>query len=590
MNASFSLAAEVRGLIQRMLEPGTPDAQTIAAACECVVLAIDRGHSCVPLSVLAGRNRAQILKLGSEDETALPETAGTAPDPSASTSADDASDAADSTADTDPAFPSADELAAILRSARAVVCDVASGTDPESSPAPFVLASGRLYTRRNYKCERHIKASLGKMLDNHVAEPEPSDGAPELSGLTEEQCKAVKVLLSKPFSILSGGPGTGKTYTLARAVRCALSTNPTLRLRLAAPTGKAAARMKESLLKACQDPGAIMPQNVGAETLHRLLGANPSTGRFAADREHPLAADWVVVDETSMVDLLLFGHLLDALPAGARLTLIGDRDQLASVERGCVLRDLCDAGFPVAWLTESKRFPSEGVIAKFAAAVNGGREDDAVGILKSGDADLVWHEFADANGDVGPKKWPEFAAAVKQGFSKFAETRSPEDALKHVSDARVLCAVRKGPYGVDRANEFVRSVLADSAPIPVMVSKNDRDQKVCNGDVGVIMPDDTENVWFEGVVSGDPPRSIPRLLLPDLEVAYATTVHKSQGSEFGTVAVVLPRKSDCPLLTREILYTAVTRTVKGVRLWASEASVRRCVKNNVERFSGLASG
>ncbi|MBQ6103323.1 MAG: ATP-binding domain-containing protein, partial [Kiritimatiellae bacterium] len=147
--------------------------------------------------------------------------------------------------------------------------------------------------------------------------------------------------------------------------------------------------------------------------------------------------------------------------------------------------------------------------------------------------------------------------------------------------------VRRGPYGVDRVNDFVRSALPREAPVPVMVSRNDRDQDVRNGDVGVVLPSDRDTVWLEPASPDAPPRAVPRLLLPDLETAYATTVHKSQGSEYGTVAVVLPRTDDCPLLTREILYTAVTRTRRGVRLWASEAAVRRCASTAVDRVTGL---
>ena len=561
------LAAETRGLVLRMLPDGAEGAATVAAACEWTVRAIADGNARLPLSRLAGRTRRQLLALASGEEEA---SGSGEPAPGADAQ--------------DPAFPDEDALAALLRAAPDVVFDAASGADPDASSAPFVLDRGALSTRRNHRCARRIRARLAA-IGREPDLPVPDDPA-TLAGLTGEQLAAVRLLCAKSFSILSGGPGTGKTFTLARAVRLVRGDKPELRLCLAAPTGKAAARMKESLDASCARDGVPPPDHVEATTLHRLLGYNPVKGTLRHGPDNPLPADWVVIDETSMVDLLLFGHLLDALPPGARLTLIGDRDQLASVERGCVLRDLCDAGYPVARLTASKRFPPDGAIARFAAAVNGGDADAAVELLRAGDPDLEWNDHA-AAADKGPAAWPGFAAAVREGFAAFAAARTPEEALARAADARVLCAVRKGPYGVDRVNDFVRSVLPREAPVPVMVAHNDRDQDVRNGDVGVVLPSDRDTVWLEPSVPDAPPRAVPRLLLPDLETAYATTVHKSQGSEYGTVAVVLPREDGCPLLTREILYTAVTRTRRGVRLWASEAAVRRCASTSVDRVTGL---
>ena len=570
MTNAQPLATAVADLVRRMLPEGFADAAIVAAACEWTVRAIADGNACVPLSRLAG----QPLDGRSEPDDDADETDGA----DAGKSAAPGPDA--------PAFPAEDALADLLRNASLVVFDAASGGDPAASAAPFVLDGGRLYTRRNHRCERRIRQRLADIKDR-PPDPVPDDPG-LLAGLTNEQRAAVELLCTAPFSILSGGPGTGKTFTLARAVMLARKGNPSLRLRLAAPTGKASARMKESLLAACVASGADVPDHVEACTLHKLLGVNPVNGRVKYGPGRELPVDWLAVDEASMVDLLLFGRLLDALPSGARLTLIGDKDQLASVERGCVLRDLCDAGHPVARLTQSKRFPPDGAIAKFAAAVNAGDPDGAVERLRAGDADLVWTEHPADGVDAGPDAWPGFRDAVVRGFAAFAATRTPADALAHVADARVLCAVRKGPYGVERANEFVRSALARDAPLPVMVTKNDAEQDVRNGDLGVILPSDRETVWLEASEPDAPPRAVPRLLLPDLEPAFATTVHKSQGSEFGTVSIVLPRSAESPLLTREILYTAVTRTRKDVRLWASEASVRRCAERAVDRSSGLA--
>lgn len=569
------LPAAVGDLLRRMAG-GEGDAATELAvrACEEAVRAIGRGDSCLPLERLAGRTTGE---LRSEAVALSAEGDGTA---------------GDGEGDEGGRFP---EPGAIEEALRACPAIVASG-DGEAI-APFVLDRGRLYTRRNHRCERRVRERLDGMAARAAVPAEvPGDSALS-KGLTAEQRDAMETILAKRggFAILTGGPGTGKTHVLARAVRLVMGARPDLRVRLAAPTGKAAARMAESFAAsfAGEDGGGIrMP---AASTLQKLIGQNPSTGGFRHHAGNPLPVDWLVVDEASMVDLLLFGHVLDALPEGAGLLLIGDPHQLASVERGRILRDLCEAAgedggarYPVARLSASIRFPAGGGIARFADAVNRGDEGGAFGVLRdsAGGGDIAWtpHSAAAAG---GPETWPGFREAALAGFRELARAATPAGALGRINDYRVLCAVRRGPFGVERANAAMREWLPSGSPMPVMVVHNDPSLGVNNGDLGVVMASDRDTVWLEPETRGGEPRRVPRLLLPDLEPAWATTVHKSQGSEYDNVAIVLPGDPSCPLLTREILYTAVTRTRHGVRLWAGADAVGACIRRTVARASGL---
>ena len=563
------LPAAVEDLLRRMAGETTPAAALAVRACVETVRAIARGDTGLPLARLAGRTSGDLRR---EADALSSEGDGT---PDEATPADDAF-----------RFPDASAIEEALRSCPSIVSLVEDAT-----LTPFVLDASRLYTRRNHRCERLVRNRLDALASASVP-PIPVDPKdPLLADLSDEQRDAIKIVLSHRFAILTGGPGTGKTHVLARAVLLARRTDPSLRVRLAAPTGKAAARMAESLAPL----GAVLPDT--PSTLHSLIAQNPVTGRCRHDKSNPLPADWLVIDEASMVDLLLFGHVLDALPPTARLLLIGDPHQLASVERGRILRDLCDASapdggprYPIARLTASFRFPPAGPIARFAAAVNAGDAPAALAVLQDSASTptLAWTPHP-ADAFRGPDAWSGFRAVVLSDFDALSRAATPAEALARVNDCRVLCAVRRGPYGVDRANARIREWLPAAAPMPVMVTRNDDSLGVRNGDLGIIFPSDPDTVWLESTAPSAPLRSIPRLLLPDLDPAWATTVHKSQGSEYASVAIVLPDAPDCPLLTREILYTAVTRTRSTVRLWSSEASLRACIGRPVSRASGFAS-
>ena len=516
------------------------------------------------------------------------------------------------------------ERAALLASVPGVASFAAADTPSGAVRTPFVVGpdpgggAGLLYTRRNWVYERRVRDwILGRIgappADSVAALPDD----PFYAGLRDEQKAAVLAMCNSRFSILTGGPGTGKTFTIARAVKFVLDRRPGLRLWLAAPTGKAKARMAESLEKAVKDLGFDVPQ---ASTVHSLLGPNHDFVTFKHDRKNPLSLDWLVVDEASMVDLPLMAKLLDALPESCRLTLVGDANQLASVERGRVFGDLCRfPGVPVSRLAQSERFPPDGDIAKLAAAVNAGtaeKADEAMAVLEGGSGVVSYADLATLPRDdaFDPAKWPGFEDKVRAGFSTFAggpngqedEPTDPvEFALAHLNDFRVLCALRHGPFGSEQVAKWIKKLLGKKCPVPMMVTKNDRGLEVENGDVGVVMPDDPKNLRLPGG------RSVRLELLPDLELAFASTVHKAQGSEFDDVAIVLPpnpsgkksgkaappdgaapveggeEENACKLLTREILYTAITRTKQTVAVWGSAEAVRHCALNGISRRSGL---
>ena len=459
-----------------------------------------------------------------------------------------------------------------------VVCRVDGRTPAKDVTTPFVLSGDLLYTRRNWQYERNVAERIGQMaanvLEGEVALPDDEFFAK----LRKEQRNAVVAMCKAQFSILTGGPGTGKTHTIARAVKYLQGANPDLRLALAAPTGKAAARMTDSMANAGVSAAP-------ATTIHALLGSRYDLVNFSHGRDNPLPVDWLIVDEASMIGLPLMSKLLDALPEGCRLTLVGDVDQLASVERGHVFGDLCRmAGVSISRLRESTRFPPDGDIAQIAEAVNGNNPTEAMAILGAG-RDVV--SYVDLSGvpAAAPAAWPGFKEMCRERFAAFAASKDPKTALGKLNDFRILCALRQGPYGAERLNEFVKKLLGRKCPVPMMITQNDRLQDVSNGDVGVVMPDDPRNLHMP---AADGIRTIRLELLPETELAFATTIHKSQGSEFGDVAIVMPPDGDSPLLTREILYTGITRTKGTVRIYAGEASVVACCEKSVERVTGLS--
>lgn len=495
---------------------------------------------------------------------------------------------------------------------------------------PFVLHGTRLYLQRLWSQEAEVAGRLGELAGSSM----PSDGAEGIAAAllpgdaASDQRAAVARSLARRLGVIAGGPGTGKTTTIAALLVAAVATagDQPLRVVLAAPTGKAAARVNEALGDALRrfaaspppELGDVLPralemlEGVEATTLHRLLGAGggPTTS-LAHHRGFPLPYDVIVVDEASMVALPLMAHLLDALGDQSRLVLVGDPHQLASVEAGSVLADIVgpgggiagsvDGGPPsggalagvVTLLRQNFRFAADSGIGALATAVNAG-DLDAVRSALQGGSGVEWH---DADAERAEGRTAVLDAVEEFGAAVVAAARSGDapGALEALGRCQLLCAHRQGPHGVEQWNALVgaRLQLTSLASVgrPVLVTRNDPALGVYNGDVGVeVVDDDRVRIVFPGVGDGAGDHTVRRLApvqLEHVETAHALTIHKSQGSEFDEVVVVLPPAAS-RLASRELLYTAVTRARRRVVVVGTAESVSAAVQRRLKRQGGLA--
>ncbi len=527
---------------------------------------------------------------------------------------------------------------------------------------PLVLDRERLYLRRYWRNELHVaRAIAARAAQRREAEPARVrqwldrlfDSTAAAGAAPDWQKVACAVAVGGGISIITGGPGTGKTYTVARllALLFALADEPErLRIALAAPTGKAAARLKQSIDNALGElagklgaalPLAQLAQRLApAATLHSLLGARPDTRALRHHAGNPLEADVLIVDEASMVHLEMMAALLDALPPQTMLVLLGDKDQLASVEAGAVLGDLCrnaqqgrylptTAQYVLAasgvqippdmqgegdllaqrtvMLRESRRFG--GPIGLLATAVNDGRPEEAAACLRSRDgAAPRWLEQASiadlldlaVDGRTGDSDgYRPYLALLRRGpAADEAHEAWVRQVLLAFDNFRVLCAVREGEWGVAGINHAIAQRLERVGLIqrrgewyagrPVMVTRNDYGLKVFNGDIGIVLPDpqraEAPRVYF---LDGDRVRSVLATRLAAVETAYAMTVHKSQGSEFRHVALVLPPDAG-HVAARELVYTGITRARAHFTLVTPEPAVLdAAVLRQTRRVSGL---
>lgn len=490
--------------------------------------------------------------------------------------------------------------------------------------APLVLDDDRLYLHRYYDYQRRLArvlvdrraasftiddAKLGATLDRLFA----GDAAqlavsPSAAGFEADaaQRSAAETAVRRGLTIISGGPGTGKTSTVVRILAALIEADPHLRAVLVAPTGKAATRLSESIrtqrasLAVSPEIAAKIPE--AASTVHRALGFRPqSPTRFAHDREHPLAADVVVLDEASMVDLAMMTKLVEAVPRHARLIMLGDKDQLASVAAGHVLGDIAEAASPggplaasFASLTKSHRFSESGGIGALARAIKAGDEDAVMVTLRAGNDEVAWQ----------PNDAPDAEARLREltvagWVPLFRKLGSPETALSALPAFQLLCAHRRGRWGAEHLTRETRLWLTAGEHVPpgeewypgrpVIVLVNDHAQDMWNGDTGIVLRDADDILRVHFPRAGDGPertRALSLAQLPTHASFYATTIHKAQGSGFDHVVAVLPPEPS-PVITRELLYTAVTRARKKVTLVASEAVVRHAVRTRVQRASGL---
>ena len=454
------------------------------------------------------------------------------------------------------------------------------------SDGPLRLEGTTLYLDRYWREERSVAADLLAL--NAAAPADETLLADGLGRLLDDdgQARAAAAAVRRRLAIVAGGPGTGKTTTVARilALLFEQAAGAPLHVALAAPTGKAQSRLQEAVaqeahrLAVSEDVRARILE-LQASTLHRLLGWRPdSNSRFRHNRAQKLPHDVVIVDETSMVSLSLMARLVEAIRPDARLILVGDPGQLASIEAGAVLGDIVGAGegplgAGIVVLDRVHRFG--GAIARFADAIRAGDANGALEILRAGHPDVVWAEEADLRAP---------AVAAARAVRNAAGAGDAGAALDALARFRILCAHRRdvgdwterleGWLGVDSADRFY-------AGRPLLVTANDYELGLFNGDAGVIVADeDGVTGAFERGERVGPTR------LSAIETAYAMTIHKAQGSQFLTAAILLP-DPDARILTRELLYTAATRAQERLILCGSEEAIRAAIGRPIARASGL---
>ncbi|MBL8726849.1 MAG: exodeoxyribonuclease V subunit alpha [Planctomycetes bacterium] len=519
-----------------------------------------------------------------------------------------------------PPFP-----AAATWTERLLASGICDAGDRPRAPRPLVLdGDGRLYFLRHFRDERAVLAHLQARLAGppRVAPARLRAVLQELgmlppAGTVDWQVAAVAAAVQRSFVVLTGGPGTGKTTTVARLLAVLLRLEPGLTIALCAPTGKAAARLGEALHARAKDQphlAAALP-SIQTRTLHRLLGYLPLDDEFRFGEHRQLPHDVVVVDEASMLDPALLAQLGAALRPAARLVLVGDRDQLAAVAAGQVLGDLCRAARPergvgpalaacvqqatgmalpvqphpppiadaVVALRENHRFASQPGIGGFAQALAARDVAAALTVLAAGHDDLVSEPDADA---ALQSLAPALLAA--------AAAATPPEALQHLWRCRVLCATRHGPMGAIAWNRRIEALLRQHGhrsdePFyrgrPILVTVNDHQNRIWNGDLGVVVEhDDRRFVAFETEGGW---REVSLLRLPAHETAWAMTVHKAQGSEFDQVLLAMPDMPG-PLWQAPLLYTGITRARRRAVLCADPTLLRAGLGNWPPRSSGLA--
>jgi exodeoxyribonuclease V alpha subunit len=551
-----------------------------------------------------------------------------------------------------------------------------AGSDGMPVEAPLVLDGHRLYLRRYWNYECRVAAGIAARLGHSMLPAEALHG--ELQRLFPTAADgaiawprvACALAARGAFSVITGGPGTGKTTTVVRLLGLLQTLqlrghDVPLRIRLAAPTGKAAARLNASiarqiaLLDVADHVRAAIPREV--ETLHRLLGARPDSRRYAHDNRHPLHVDVLMIDEASMIDLEMMAAVLDALPPHARLILIGDKDQLASVEAGAVLGELgrraeqgCYTAATARWLLaasgddvgafvrddaqaldqsiamlrSSHRFDTASGIGQLAAAVNVGDAATVNSLLNWPSTDIAWMTSssnatwaidgqAERPTQSGPQGFRFYLERLQQrrpapSAGDAAYRQWAHEVLEAFNRFQVLCAVRRGPSGVEQLNRNIAALLLATGLIasdrgwyegrPVMMTRNDYSLGLMNGDVGIALrmrgadgelrlyvafPMTRESPSPDVQDAGAQVRCVLPSRLGDAETVFAMTVHKSQGSEFEHTALVLP--DDAPaVLTRELLYTGITRARRWLTLVGTQASIEHALAQRTRRYSGLA--
>lgn len=575
------------------LHPGTPEAVQLAAA--LASLAIAQGH--------AGFDPAQPQRL----------------------------------LDADVAWPPAGEWLALLRASPWV----ATPDDPVevASEAPLVLENGLLYLRRYREYERQLAAGLQRIGRASLPPPDLQALAPLFAQLfpqaasdIDHQARAAAVTLRHPLALITGGPGTGKTTTIARLLlllvaQAAQAGRPPPRIALAAPTGRAAERMAESLRLAVQrlqqagvDAALCTALPTTGTTLHRLLGVIPDSPRFRHHADNPLPFEVVVVDEASMIDLPLMARLVDAVASGTRLILLGDPDQLPSVEAGDVLGAIlqasgdghgtrADDARALQPLLSAASLQPDAAPRAFAGRrvqlLRGYRQGDALDLaplasaVREGDTRLALQRLR--AGELAGVSFHEDLLDPLQAhrehllaqWQALAAMTDPVQALAQAGRLRVLTALREGPQGARGLNSRVETLLAGVNAgyfqgRLLLVTENSYRHRLFNGDIGICLRDQRGAMvaWFPGDSEGQP-RAFHPAALPAHESAFAMTVHKAQGSEFDEVWLQLPR-NDSRVLSRELVYTGMTRARARLHVAGSADVFTAALARHTRRLGGLA--
>ncbi|GEO10949.1 exodeoxyribonuclease V subunit alpha [Segetibacter aerophilus] len=515
---------------------------------------------------------------------------------------------------------------------------------------PFVLHNSRLYLQRYFNYEtailKRIKAFVesekglfekrAQQLSSHAAfirslfnSAAANENALSGENIDWQLVAAISAVLNN-FTIITGGPGTGKTTTVAKVLAILYTLNPDLKVALVAPTGKAAMRMAESLKSSSLNVASDIKEKLQAvtpATIHRLLKYVPDTPYFKHNKENPLNYDVVIVDESSMIDVALFAKLLDATGPETKLVLLGDRDQLASVEAGSLFGDLCRSQSALEFLSperaavinsfiaeserqlppdyflksaphllseniielkKSHRFTSDKGIGKFSKAII---KNDLEGLKEYIENDQ------DEQVTIDTQYAPELFEKFVEGYAEYIREPDIKKALQKLGQLRVLCAVREGEQGLYSLNTAIENYLRKKKLLdkrseyyenrPIIVTRNYYSLDLFNGDIGIIRADENGvlKAWFED--SNKELKSVLPGYIAESETVFAMTIHKSQGSEYDKVLVVLPDNTNVRILTRELLYTAVTRPKSKVIVQASEAVILQTAEGVVERASGI---
>ncbi len=506
------------------------------------------------------------------------------------------------------------------------------------SYTPLILDEGnRLYFYRFWQYEQQLACAIRQRLsqkplelDNQVL----TDGLRRyfIESPTDPDWQQVAAFtaLGRHFTVITGGPGTGKTYTVTTIMALLLEQKPDAAVRLCAPTGKAAARLQDSVRSTvlnmpCSDTiRSLIPET--ASTIHRLLGSRPLAGSFVHNRGNPVAVDLLIVDEASMVPLNLMAKLLEAVPETASVILLGDKDQLASVEAGAILSDICDAAGANRFspdfrsryqsltgteipaqnrieqphlltdctveLQHSYRFDSDRNIGRLSREINSGNDETVRDLLSSGtSAPLTF----------SPLPTPEtvqknLRQRISNWYAEIIASPDVQTAFEAYNRFRLLCSHRTGRYGAEMANKLAETTLSIRHTVtpqglqyhgrPIIITENDYTNQLFNGDTGLIWNSGTRDIQAFFPAPGNTVRSIALSRLPRHQTAFAMTIHKSQGSEFDDILIILP-DHDSLLLTRELLYTGITRARSTVELWADIDIIAAAVQRRTHRTSGL---